>query len=169
MDAPSRLPILAAEPALERDAGALYEALSELIRVYQFRDRDRICCHDISITQCYALEALVRREEMTLNDLAAHLYLDKSTASRVVDALERKKYVDRVPHPQDGRAVLLTPTDAGRALYRTIRRDILDEEQQLLADFDPDVRQAMTQLIKRLARAASGRVEASGGSCCRVS
>ena len=169
MDALSRLPILTGDPTLERDTETLYDALSELIRVYQFRDRDRICCYDVSITQCYALEELVRREGMTLNELAAHLYLDKSTASRVVDALERKAYVERVPHPQDRRAVVLTPTPTGKTLYQTIRQGILDEEQKLLADFDPQVRQAMTQLIARLARAAAGRVEAGGGSCCRIS
>ena len=84
--------------ALERDVHLFYDALSDLIRVYQFRDRDRICCYDVSVSQCYGLEALVRRGPMTLNDLAAHLYLDKSTASRVVDALERKGYVARSPH-----------------------------------------------------------------------
>ncbi len=89
--------------------------------IYQFRDRDRICCYDVSVTQCYALEALVRRGGMTLNDLAAHLYLDKSTASRVVDALERKGYVDRPPHPDDRRALLLEATAAGRALDGKIR------------------------------------------------
>src|SRR5687767_3520590 len=105
MEARTRLPIVTetSDPALERDARALYGALSDLIRVYQFRDRDRICCHDVSVSQCYALEALVRRGGMTLNDLAAHLYLDKSTASRVVDALERKGYVTRTSHPSDRR------------------------------------------------------------------
>jgi hypothetical protein len=34
-----------ADPRLDQDAAALYDALSDLIRVYQFRDRDRICCH----------------------------------------------------------------------------------------------------------------------------
>src|SRR4026209_916514 len=56
---------------LEADAGALHEALTELVRVYQFRDRDRICCHDISVTQCYALDALLRRGPSGLNELAA--------------------------------------------------------------------------------------------------
>src|SRR6185436_17114243 len=92
---------------LEADAAALHEALCELVRVYQFRDRDRICCHDISVTQCYALEALLRRGPSGLNELAAELYLDKSTASRVVGALERKRYVSRAPHPEDGRAIVL--------------------------------------------------------------
>jgi MarR family 2-MHQ and catechol resistance regulon transcriptional repressor len=157
-----------ADASLARDARALYAALSDLLRIYQFRDRDRICCHDVSVSQCYALEALVRRGGMTLNGLAAHLYLDKSTASRVVDALERKGYVDRSPHPGDRRALLLLATAAGRELHQRIERDLLAEEEALLAGFDPEIRQAMTQLLARLARAAAARVEASGGSCCRV-
>src|ERR1700754_3464708 len=109
MEARNPLPILTetSDPALERDARALYGALSDLIRVYQFRDRDRICCYDVSVSQCYALEEVVRQGGMSLNDLAARLYLDKSTASRVVDSLERKGYVARTPHPSDRRAVLL--------------------------------------------------------------
>ncbi len=174
MEAKTALPILPVlpmqteDPELERDTASLYDALSDLVRVYQFRDRDRICCYDISVTQCYGLEALVRRGGMTLNDLAAHLYLDKSTASRVVDALERKGYVARSPHPDDRRAVFLEATEAGRTLERTIRDSILEEEKSLLAGFDPEIRRAMTQLLARLARAAEARVETGGGSCCRI-
>lgn len=167
MDALISLPTRPADPTLERDAEALYEAVSELVRVYQSLDRDRICCHDISVSQCYALEVLAGRGGLTLNELAAHLYLDKSTASRVIDALERKGYVERSPHPRDGRSVLLVATEAGKALYRTIRIDLLAEEKALLAGFDPEIRQAMTQLVARLARAVAARVE-TGGSCCRV-
>lgn len=156
-----------ADPRLEADTRALYDALSELIRVYQFRDRDRICCHDVSVTQCYALDVLVRERALTLNDLAAHLYLDKSTASRVVDALERKAYVIRSPHPGDRRALQLKITPAGRALYGRIVSDILAEERALLAGFGPDVRRAMTELISQLARAAERRMERAGETCCQ--
>jgi MarR family 2-MHQ and catechol resistance regulon transcriptional repressor len=162
------LPAPASDPDLAKDTEELYDALEYLLRVYQFRDRDRICCFDISVSQCYALEGLVRRGNMTLNDLAAFLYIDKSTASRVVDALERKGYVARLPHEKDRRAVLLKATPAGRELEGRIRESILAEERQLLADFAPEVRQAMTQLIRRLARAASATVEVGGGSCCRI-
>src|SRR5262245_14728391 len=85
------------DPKLHADAESLHAALSELVRVYQFRDRDRICCHDVSVTQCYALEALLRRGPSSLNELASELYLDKSTASRVVATLRRKGYVTRAP------------------------------------------------------------------------
>ena len=154
------------DEGLAADTRSFYEAISELLRVYQFRDRDRICCHDVSITQCYALEALARQRAMTLNDLAAHLYLDKSTTSRVVDALERKGYVIRSEHPADARALLLTITAAGRALHGRILHEILAEEEALLAEFNPEVRRSMTQVVIRLAKTAEGRLTACGSGCC---
>jgi len=151
---------------LHEDARAVHEALSDLVRVYQFRDRDRICCHDVSVTQCYALEALIRRGPITLGEVAAELYLDKSTASRVVGALERKRYVARSPHPTDGRAVLLRPTAAGERLYAMIRKDLIEEEKALLREFEPRVRKAAAQIIARLARAAAARSGLGPGAVC---
>jgi DNA-binding MarR family transcriptional regulator len=159
---------LAADRTLDRDAALLYDALSELLRIYQFRDRDRICCHDISVTQCYALESLVREGPLTQNELASRLYLDKSTVSRVVRALEGKGLLRRVPHAEDARAVQLGVTRKGRQLYERIAKEIQEQEKRLLADFAPDVRTAMIELVGRLARAAEERVDTSGGTCCMV-
>jgi MarR family transcriptional regulator, 2-MHQ and catechol-resistance regulon repressor len=151
---------------LDGDAEALHAALNELVRVYQFRDRDRICCHDVSVTQCYAIEALIRRGPSGLNDLAAELYLEKSTASRVVAALERKGYVTRSPHPGDGRAIVLSVTAAGRRLHDRIRKGLVNEARDLLQDFEPAVRRGAAQLILRLARAAAARSGVAGPACC---
>jgi hypothetical protein len=84
------------DAALDRDAAALHAAVAALVRVYQFRDRDRICCHDISVTQCYALETLVQHGPLRLSALAERLFLDKSTTSRVVGTLV-KKGVEQAP------------------------------------------------------------------------
>lgn len=167
MDATAPLPVTE-DPSLERDAADLYDALSALIRVHAFRDRDRICCFDVSVSQCYALEAVLRHGGLTVNGLAAELYLDKSTASRVADALARKGYLVRGRDPRDRRTVRLEATPAGEDLMHRIRRSILEEEKQLLAGFDPEVRRAIPRLLSKLARAAAGRVDASGGSCCRI-
>jgi MarR family transcriptional regulator, 2-MHQ and catechol-resistance regulon repressor len=144
-----------------RDAERLYEALSDLVRVYQFRDRDTICCHDISVTQCYALEALVRSGPRTLNELASELYLDKSTASRVVSTLERKGYITRQTHPQDRRAILIDLTSSGKKLCGTIQAELIEDTRKLLADFEPAVREAAPRLLDRLARAAESRLARS--------
>jgi MarR family 2-MHQ and catechol resistance regulon transcriptional repressor len=156
------------DSSLDRDAAALYDALSELIRVYQFRDRDRVCCHGISVTQCYALEAVARNFPITVNELAGRLFLDKSTVSRVVNSLEKKELLCRLPHAKDRRAVELHLTRKGDDIYRRIRQGIEEQERRLLADFDPDVRTAMIELIGRLARAAEKRVSTTGGTCCSL-
>src|SRR6476469_10157818 len=78
---------------LQHDAVALQAAVADLVRVYQFRDRDRICCHDVSVTQCYALETIVEHGPLRLSALAERLFLDKSTTRRVVSTLVRKGYV----------------------------------------------------------------------------
>lgn len=162
------LPIAGQDPRLEADTVELHQALTDLVRVYQFRDRDRICCYDISVTQCYALEAVAQHGPLTMNDLAARLYLDKSTASRVVDALEKKGYVERRASTEDRRALDLVATGDGRALYQRIEADILAQERSLLAEFAPEVRQSMARLIGQLARAAAARVDTAGGSCCTI-
>lgn len=159
----------ARDASLQGHAEALHQALSELVRVYQFRDRDRICCHDVSVTQCYALDALVRRGPSTLNELATELYLEKSTASRVVATLERKHYVTRAPHAQDARAIILTVTPAGRRLHDRIRQDLVEDERRLLEDFEPDVREAAARLIFRVARAAAARAGVGNPGCCSTS
>lgn len=145
------------------DAQELHEALDALIRVYQFRDRDRICCHDVSVTQCHALEALVRRGPSTLNELAADLYLDKSTASRVAATLERKRYVTRHPHPGDARAMQLEATPAGRELHDRIKSDLVAEQEGMIDDLDPEVLRGAVTLLRRLTASVARR---SGLACC---
>ena len=155
-----------ADASLDRDARALYEALNDLVRLYQFRDRNVICCNDVSVTQCYALQALSRGGAMTLGSLARELFLDKSTASRVVEALERKGYVTRSTHPEDARAIEIVMTARGRSLHLRIEETLVEEEKRLLAGFTPDVRLAATELIRNLARATADRMGVHPATCC---
>lgn len=147
---------------------ALAAALSELIRVVQFRDRDRACCYGVSVSQCYALKAVADAEALTINDLAGHLFLDKSTASRVANGLVEKGLLRKEPDPDDGRVVKLVTTAEGRVIHRRIETDLAAEYGELLVAFPPEVREAVTEVVGRLARSFASRVETSGGSCCVV-
>ena len=157
--------------ALDRDAVDLHGAVADLVRVYQFRDRDRICCHDVSVTQCYALETLVEHGPIGLSALAERLFLDKSTTSRVVGSLVRKGYVEQRADARDGRAVTLSATRQGHRLCARITDDLVDQQKQLLQDLDPDVRAGVVQVIRRLAHAADARFRSgiasdAGAACC---
>ncbi len=143
--------------ALHADAVALNEAVSALVRIYQFRDRDKICCYDVSVTQCHALEVLAEQGPQRSQALSAALRLDKSTTTRVVDALVRKGYVERLPDPDDGRAVSLSITASGRELVDCIRRSLVAQQVDLLRGLEPAVRSATIEVIQRLANRAATR------------
>jgi MarR family transcriptional regulator, 2-MHQ and catechol-resistance regulon repressor len=155
------------EAALDRDAAALQRAVADLVRVYQFRDRDRICCHDVSVTQCYALETLVGHGPMRLGALAERLFLDKSTTSRVVNTLVRKRYVEQRADVTDGRAMLIAATRHGQRLCARITSELVEQQKQLLGDLAPELRRGVVQVIRRLAHAADARFRSGvTGGCC---
>jgi len=150
---------------LNLDAFDLQEALSDLVRAYQSRDRKATYRHGISVTQCYALSAVVAHWAIALNELASELYLDKSTASRVVDSLVAKGYVRRARDREDVRALSVEPTEKGLALHSKIQRDLLKETKSLIADDSPAARRAAIRHVARLARVASkkfGRKKTAG-------
>jgi DNA-binding MarR family transcriptional regulator len=150
------------------DAAELTEALSDLIRVIQFRDRDRACCYGLSVSQCYALKAVADGEQMTVNDVAAALYLDKSTASRLVNGLISDGFVSKEADESDRRVLRLSPTPRGRAVYSAIQEELVREYEELLGGLDDEGRAAVVRTVRTLGRGFAARVEASGGSCCVV-
>ena len=155
---------VAFDPALERDRIDLYNALTDLVRLYQFRDRNMICSNGVSVTQCYALQTLSRGGPMTLGALAKSLRLDKSTVSRVVETLKRKGHLRRSIDPGDARAVRLEVTAKGRALHARIEKEILAEERDILVGLQPDVRRAVIGVLRGLTSVAAARF-GSGAMC----
>ncbi len=151
---------------LTDDARRFHRAVTHLVRVYQSMDREHICCYDVSVSQCWALEAISDHGPLTLNQVASRLLLDKSTTSRVVDALERKGYVNRRKHPDDGRTLQLECTPAGHELRSRLEADILARDEGILEKLEPEVRRSVTHVINELATVACRGVAASDGSCC---
>ena len=78
---------------IDQDAEQLYKALSHLVRVYQFRQRNRSGCEGLSVTHLYALEHLIKAGPVRVQSLVSALFLDKSNASRLVDSLANQGLV----------------------------------------------------------------------------
>lgn len=136
---------------LRAEAVAMQEALTDLVRAYQSRDREAICCYDVSLGQCHALERLARDGAMTMNDFAAALFLEKSSASRLVDGLVKKGYVTRKADEHDGRFVRIDLTKNGRVLAKRLEDDFVAERTELLAEFSEEDRRTIVRALSRLA------------------
>src|SRR5262245_7952835 len=121
-----------ADDSRQADAAAVFEVMTELLRTYQFRDRERVGERGLTVTQTYALEVILRRRQVTAKALARELALEKSTVSRLVEAMEANRLVERVEHPSDARSVLLQASALGRRLYREVRQQIVAENAAAL-------------------------------------
>jgi MarR family 2-MHQ and catechol resistance regulon transcriptional repressor len=156
METPENPPA-AEEMAQDNEAVRMYRTLSELVRLYQLRGRDRICSFDVSVMQWYALETLIHHAPRRVDDLAAHLSLDRSTASRLLTALEGKGYVTRDRDPWDGRATMIGLTESGRVLHARIEQTLVQWTRQLLRDIEPTVQEIAPALLSLIARLVERR------------
>lgn len=145
---------------LERQTHRLDEVFGDLIRAYQFRDRNEICCHDVSVSQCYTMDALRRYGPMTMGKIGEHLYLEVSTVTRVVDQLANAGYVERVPDPDDRRVVRAKLTHAGIEMVNGIRAALLDDYRNVLEAIPGGSRRDVIEAIELLLEAFVSR------GCC---
>lgn len=109
----------------------------------------------VSLSQMSVLKRLDRLGAATAADLARAEKIRPQSVIATVNSLRAEGYVTRTPHPTDGRQLLVSLTDRGRALVRERREAghsriaeliagrLTAEEQRLLAEAVP--------LLRRLA------------------
>jgi DNA-binding MarR family transcriptional regulator len=103
----------------------------------------------LSWTRVLALRRLAA-QPLTLRALAERLAADPPYVTLMVDDLEKRKLVQRMPHPEDRRAKLVRLTAAGRAA--AARADaILDEPPAALRDVPDEELAALLRVLERLA------------------
>jgi DNA-binding MarR family transcriptional regulator len=135
-----------------RDANGLYRAVMELIRFYQFRDRNRAVRHGLTVAHCHVLDLLSERTSISVGALAAAMYLDKSTVSKMIDGMIRRALIKRMADPDDGRGVLIAATTTGAVRYRRVVTDIVVGDYAFFADYTPATRRRVIGAIRKLTR-----------------
>jgi MarR family transcriptional regulator, 2-MHQ and catechol-resistance regulon repressor len=140
-------------PALERQAAELDRLLTRLIKKYQFRDRNTVCCGDVTVSQCYVMKELGRRGPLTMTVLADAMCLAVSTLTRVVDQLERRGRVQRTAAATDRRVREVSLTPAGASLLRTMEGRIRRSEQDVLTRLSPADRAGLLRGLRHLVQA----------------
>jgi DNA-binding MarR family transcriptional regulator len=79
--------------------------------------------HDLSLTQLRVL-AILRDREPKMAELAAHLGLDRSSVSGLIDRAVKRGLVRRAASSDDGRAVHVSLTPEGHALAARLTDEV---------------------------------------------
>lgn len=112
----------------------------------------------LTLSQYTILQALSGRQGARVRDLAAEAAIAPSTATRILDALERRAIVRRTRSVEDRRGVTVTLTDFGRealilqdAWMRDRQRTFYEQLPDLERELAPDLLIGLAGLIDELA------------------
>jgi len=107
-------------PPDEQDE-TLSEAFWAVARLLRHRNREALAPWDVTPSQSRAVGVLTRHGTMRLSELAEHLRIVARSATEVVDDLQERGLVERLPDPRDRRATLVQLTEHGTEVATAIR------------------------------------------------
>jgi len=132
---------------LDEIAEALPQRTSALSRL--FLTRTTVCVSRTEVGVLRSLNAGPRR----ITELAADERVTQPAITLLVNRLEERGWVRRTADPSDGRAVLVSLTPVGEAVFEQLRaeyRALLHEEMAMLDDSEVAALAAAVEILDKL-------------------
>ena len=105
---------------------------------------------ELNHSQYLVLKLLAKYGPQMPGDLARWLDHNAGAMTRLVDRLADKGYVRRQPHAEDRRALYIELTEAGQALWGTIRQCSERMQEAALHELSESDRSALLGLLRRV-------------------
>lgn len=137
------------------NAGLATELRFSVMRLRRRLVRERHPDNDLSLSAMAVLWGLHRHGDLTVGALAAREQVRPPSMTRSVNALVDAGLVERLPHPEDGRQVVVRLTEAGRAV---VHADAARRDRWLwrrLEDLTPEERDVLRRAAPILQRIAA--------------
>lgn len=133
--------------------------LSHLVQ-YVFADVSREYGLTTQQTQliCRLLDA-----PLGMTELGAALHLEKSSITGMIDRIEKRGLVSRVPHPNDRRAFRVTLTDEGTRIAYAAHDALTASVEELAGGLTPTKRKTVVSVIEALLAAHTASTGAHWG------
>ncbi len=131
------------------DVSDFAQTISRLVR----HMRAAAAQHELSLTESAVLARLGRDGPATTAELARAEGMRPQSMSTAVAALEERGFVERKPHPSDGRQMNIVLTDNGAAVRssaKDLKRAWLAQATSRLQDEDRQTLARAGDILKRL-------------------
>lgn len=125
--------------------------LGMVLRGYQTRFEEAVEGMPSGIRGFQVLSAVVHRDPPNQQALGAHLSIDRTVLTYLLDSLVDAEVVERVPAPSDRRARKIVATERGRLLLAAYEQRVAEAESGLLSGLDEAESGALESLVGRLA------------------
>ncbi|AGK95664.1 MarR family winged helix-turn-helix transcriptional regulator [Clostridium pasteurianum] len=138
-----------------QESSYLRELIRVLVRNLGILEKGDATCCSVTISQCHAIVEIGRAQEISLNELAEILTLDKSTMSRTINNLVENALVVRKLHPEDRRYVTIKLTDEGIKIFKNIEEGMKQYFNAIFNSIPEDKRDQVLDSLKLLIKAVS--------------
>jgi DNA-binding MarR family transcriptional regulator len=131
------------------DVSELAQTIGRLVR----HMRAAAAQHELSLTESAVLARLGRHGPATTAELARAEGMRPQSMSAAVAALEERGFVERKPHPSDGRQMNIALTDKGatvRSSTKDLKRAWLAQATARLEDEERHTLARAADILKRL-------------------
>lgn len=110
---------------------------------------------ELTVAQISAMLSLDSAGALTPRELAEAERVQPPTITRIIARLEERGLIQRTPHPNDGRQVILAPSPAGRQMlvdYQRARDEWLAQRLEQLPADDRDTLARAAEILARIAK-----------------
>lgn len=145
MDHQQKYQVKKQDPSLK-----LFVVLSKAYRSITDRVEADIRKKGLNPTEFGVLELLFHQGDQPLQKIGDKILLASGSITYVVDKLEQKEYLTRVPCQEDRRVTFASITDKGRDLLESIFPDHWKQIEKITAGLSADEKEAAIELLKKL-------------------
>jgi DNA-binding MarR family transcriptional regulator len=138
---------------MTRNDPEIQAIVAAIRRLYRIVYHDAIQAsrgHGLTSSQSAALRMLFKTGPLSSAELSRRLHVTPSNMTGVIDRLEKKRLVDRVPDRADRRIALITLTEVGLKLGRDLPDPIENKLASRLDNLDPEEIREYRLAIERI-------------------
>lgn len=131
-------------------------ALIEIVWQFGPRGLDGECCEDLSMPEYLALEAAALTTDCPVQGIGTKLGFTKSGATRIVNRLEKKGYVQKIRSNEDARICCVVPTNKGDQILANVNRHYMKKLEAVLSKTPEGQTEIIRKAIITMATALRG-------------
>ncbi len=134
------------------DTDRLSELFWSVARQLRHSSREALAPWDIAPSHSRALAVLMHHQALRLSELSDHLHIAPRSTTDVVDGLQERGLIDRMPDPHDRRAMLVSLTDEGHRVGTAIRAARDADAERFFGLLSEDDRADLARILQTLRR-----------------
>jgi DNA-binding MarR family transcriptional regulator len=110
----------------------------------------KVACLNLTAVQAMVIRFLHDRDEITSAELGVRTDLDSATLTGILDRLESAGLVERLPNPDDRRAILVHLTKKGRETGLQVMKFMEEANKEFIKGLSADEEKALRGTLKKI-------------------